>query len=235
MPMKDKASALKRDGYVLLGGSVLFIALCMTGELSLMAGALLVAGFALFIFLSYWRESHDPDAASEHIHEVEELQGQIKSLPVSIAAIIIGLGGLMWGADILVDGGVEIARTYGVTEAVIGLTLFAFGTSLPELAASGVAAYRGHSDVAVGNVVGSNLFNILAVGGIVALVEPLEVISQIQNFDVWVMLASTMLVLPLLFWGWRINRVGGSIFFALYIVYVTIQGYGVANVFPSLG
>lgn len=233
-PMLTKASALKRDGFTLFAGTVVFVALAMQGELSLIAGSILIAGFFAFLTMSYWRESHDPEAASAHVHEVEELQGQINSLPISIVAVVLGLGGLMWGADILVDGGVDIARTFGVSEAVIGLTLFAFGTSLPELAASGVAAYRGHTDVAVGNIVGSNMFNLLAVGGIVALVEPLEVIDQIRNFDLWVMLVSTMIVLPLLFWGWRINRFGGAIFFALYLVYVSIQGYGVDKTFALI-
>lgn len=232
-PMVTKASTLKRDGAMLLGGTLLFIGLAMTGELGSMAGIVLLAAFVLFLGVSYWRGSHDAGAAADVAGEVEGLQGQFKSLPASLLAIICGLAGLMYGADILVEGGVQIARNFGITEAVIGLTLFAFGTSLPELAASGIAAWRGHSDVAVGNVVGSNMFNLLAVGGIVSTVEPLPVMAQIQTFDIWVMLAATVLILPLMVLGWRMGRAGGAVFFSLYIGYIAMQAYGIEKIFEN--
>ena len=132
----------------------------------------------------------------------------------------------------MVDGGVEIARTFGVSEEVIGLTLVALGTSLPELAASVVAALRGHADVAIGNVVGSNMFNILGIAGVVAIVTPLPVASQIVSFDLWVMLAATAIMLPLLLWGWRLNRPASALFLALYAAYIAMQGVGVENILP---
>ena len=99
-----------------------------------------------------------------------------------------GIGAVVTGAELLVHGGTEVARIYGVSEEVIGLTMIAIGTSLPELAASGMAAIRGHTDVALGNVIGSNLFNILGVLGAVAIIQPLPVAEQLLDFDLWVMM-----------------------------------------------
>lgn len=226
-PITDGTAALKRDAVMLMGGGLLFTALCLRGELDLVAGVVLLAGFFTFLGVSYWRDSHDPEAAEEIIHEVEELEGKPKALPVTLALVAIGLAGLAFGADILVDGGVAIARTFGISEEVIGLTVFAFGTSLPELAASVVAAVRGHSDLAIGNIVGSNLFNVLGVGGTAAVVVALPVAPQILNFDLWVMLATSALMLPLMVCGWRLTRAVAVLFLILYGAYIWAQAYGV--------
>ncbi len=234
-PIIERPSSLKRDGVVLMGGSILFAALCAQGVLGLSAGLALLVAFFIFLGVSYWRESHDPEAAAEHIHEVEELGARPKSVPLAILLVLVGLAGLAWGADILVDGGVQIARAFGVSEEVIGLTLFAFGTSLPELAASVVAALRGHSDVAVGNVVGSNLFNILGVGGAAAVTVPLPVADQILNFDIWAMLITSAFLLPILVLGMRLTRPAAGFFLVLYGAYIWIQAAGVDNVLAGFG
>ena len=124
-----------------------------------------------------------------------------------------------------------MARVFGVPEEVIGLTMIALGTSLPELAASVTAALRGHADVALGNVLGSNLFNLLAVGGTVAAVVPLPVPGQVMGFDLWVMAGSTLLVLPFLVWGWRIGRPWGLVLLVGYGAYIAVQALGA----PHLG
>jgi len=226
-PIVDGTAALKRDAAILMGGGLLFAGLCLRGELDLIAGIVLLVGFFTFLGVSYWRDSNDPEAAEEIIHEVEELEGKPKSLPVTLALVIAGLAGLAFGADILVDGGVAIAREFGISEEVIGLTVFAFGTSLPELAASVVAAMRGHSDIAIGNVVGSNLFNVLGVGGTAAVVVTLPVAPQILSFDLWVMLAASAFLLPVMVMGWRLTRAGAVIFLILYGAYIWAQAYGV--------
>ncbi len=150
-------------------------------------------------------------------------------------AILAGLAGVVFGADLLVDGGVEMAKTFGIADEVIGLTVLAIGTSLPELAASVVAAMRGHTDVALGNVVGSNLFNILAVVGAVALVMPLEVPQQLLDFDLWLMLGVTVLMLPYLIGGWRLGRSVAVSFLVGYAAYVSAQAYGVAQLMALFG
>ncbi len=227
-PIVSKHGALLRDGVVLMAGSVLFAFFCMQGSIGVLAGIILVSAMAAFLFYSYRRE-HDeggPDAEL-HMEEVEEVGSLPEAMWVVLLALFGGMAGILFGADMLVEGGVSIARIYGVSEEVIGLTLVAFGTSLPELAASLVAARRGHADVAIGNVVGSNLFNILGIAGVVAIVTPLPVSDQIASFDIWVMLAATAMMLPLLVLGWRINRLSAAVFLMLYAAYIALQGYGV--------
>ncbi len=235
MPIAEKPAALKRDGFMLLGGTVLFIVLSLRGDLDTFAGAILIAGFFLFLGVSYWRESHDPELSADHLSEVADLHGWPKTVFGSVIAVLIGLAGLAFGADLLVRGGTEIARNLGVSEEVIGLTLFALGTSLPELAASVVAALRGHADVGVGNVVGSNLFNVLGVGGVAALIDRIPVLDQLVGFDVWVMLAATLVLMPVLLFGWRISRAAGGVLVAAYVAYIWIQAYGVGRVFDISG
>jgi cation:H+ antiporter len=234
-PIVDHPGSTAMDGYVLLGGSVIFVALCLTGELSLMAGLILLAAFFGFLGATYWRDTHDPEAAAELVEEVEDLRGEPKPLLLSFGFVVGGLLGLIYGADLLVEGGTEIARAFGVSEEVIGLTLFALGTSLPELAASLVAAFRGHPAVAIGNVIGSNMFNILGVGGVIASVATIPVADQIGRFDIWVMLVSTIVLLPILLWGWRVLRPFGVLLLVCYGGYVWIQAAGVEKVLASIG
>jgi len=227
-PLVSKEGSLLRDGVVLFGGSVLFAFFCMQGSIGRVPGIILVVGLAGFLISSYRRE-HDqggPDAEL-HLEELEEIGNLPNNMWIVIGALIGGIAGIMIGADLLVDGGINIARDFGVSEEVIGLTLIALGTSLPELAASVVAAFRGHADVAIGNVVGSNLFNVLGIGGVIAIVTPLPVSIQMTSFDIWIMLAATALVLPLLIRGWRLNRSVATIFVAFYAGYIGLQAYGV--------
>lgn len=124
------------------------------------------------------------------------------------------------GSDLLVAGAVEIARAAGLSETVIGLTLIAVGTSLPELATSLVAALRRHGEVAIGNVIGSNLFNILAVMGFTAVVKPIPVAPQFLNFDIWVMLAATAVLTAYALKCKPIGRRAGGLLFVLYLAYI---------------
>jgi len=117
-----------------------------------------------------------------------------------------------------------------VSDEVIGLTMIAIGTSLPELAASGMAAIRGHTEVALGNVIGSNLFNILGVLGAVALIQPLPVAEQLLNFDLWVMMGATILLVPFMVTRWELSRTEGAVFAAGYVAYIMVQAYGVDHV-----
>lgn len=137
-----------------------------------------------------------------------------------IVFLLLGLVGLPLGADLLVKNASIIASNFGVSDAVIGLTLVAFGTSLPELATTVMAAIRKNADVALGNVIGSNMFNLLAIIGIASLVGTIPVDPKFLRFDLWVMLASSLILIPFVFMKININRFWGLGLTALYVVYV---------------
>lgn len=224
------------DGAVLIAGSLLFVVVCLFGTITLGLGIVLVAGFGGFLYYSYWRETKGGDHAAEHmVEEIEDMPGLPTSLWLAWVMLIGGIAGIIYGADLLVDGGITMARAFGVSEEVIGLTLVAVGTSLPELAASVVAALRGHADVALGNVVGSNIFNLLGVAGVVAVVTPLPVPEQIISFDLWMMIAVTIVLVPVLRSGWRLGRVKSALFLAVYFAYVGAQAYGVSDLVALAG
>ena len=225
MPIPARQRPLYMDSAVLTVGTLLFAGAIMLGQIDRLAGGVLTIAFLAFLFSSYWREMRgDKDvAAASHSQEVEEAAKRCMPLWLAWIALIGGIAGVVFGADLLVGGGVALARMYGISEAVIGLTLIAVGTSLPELAASVMAARRGHSDVAVGNVLGSNLFNMLGVIGPVAIVAPLTVPAEMIAVDIWVMLGATILMMPLLLSRRRFSRAGGFLFLALYAGYMVAQ------------
>ncbi len=221
LPIAVKPAEVRRDTWVMLASIALLTGLSLFGVVERWHGALMVGALVAYVWYSYWTEAdgHAP-SAELHEHEADEFAGVTKRLWLGFVELAVGLAALVVGSRLLVNGAEEIARTFGVPEAVIGLTLVAIGTSLPELATSVMAAVRGHADVAVGNVVGSNLFNVLSIIGITAIVQPLPVSAGIASFDVWVMLASSALLVPLLLWRGRIGRVAGALFLVGYVAYV---------------
>jgi cation:H+ antiporter len=134
----------------------------------------------------------------------------------------VGLIGLYFGAEWLLSGAVDIARELGMEERVIGITIIAFGTSVPELVTSGVAAYRKETDISIGNLIGSNIFNIMAVIGITAIVKPIEVGPNTLNIDMIWMLAIALALLPMLLFGRKINRFKGFLLLGTYVAYIAI-------------
>jgi len=230
-PVVVDARAVIRDGLMLTGASVLFTWLCLTGSVQQIAGAAMVLVLMGYFLRSYLRERAD-GLASGHLHEreAEEFQDVQMSMSMAWVSVVGGLVALVVGADQLVTGGSSIARSFGVSEEVIGLTLIAFGTSLPELAASVVAARRGHTDVAIGNVIGSNLFNTLGVAGGVAIIVPLHVPAQLVQFDLWIMMAATLVILAYLALGARMARREGLLFLGAYGLYIGAQALGVDRV-----
>ena len=221
MPVAAGARGLTGDGWVLVGGSVLFAALCWPATLGPVAGGVLLATFFAFLWYSYRRQAGG-GAAQSPLGQSAEVRGWRRSTLLTWAALLGGIAGVVLGADLLVEGGVAVARTMGVPEEIIGLTLIAIGTSLPELAASVVAALRGHAEVVLGNVIGSNLFNLLGVAGTTALVAPLPVADQIRGFDIWVMLAATAVLFVVLLGKWRIGRPLAALFLVAYVAYIGV-------------
>lgn len=222
-PIVLKSDGQKLDGLVLVLGSALFVGLCLVGLLSFVSGLVLLAAFFGFIGYNFWREKSRPKHAREEAAEVEELQGMAGNQPLAWAATVGGLIGIVIGADLLVKSGTSIARSFEVPEEVIGLTMIAIGTSLPELAASVVAALRGHPEVAIGNVVGSNMFNMLGVAGAAAVTASIPVSATMMSVDIWVMVGATVLFLPFLVWGRRFGRLVGLGYLVLYLGYMGYQ------------
>ncbi|WBL33409.1 calcium/sodium antiporter [Sinirhodobacter sp. HNIBRBA609] len=214
-----------RESYVImLGASLLFILLSFMGPLGWPHALVLLGALALILFRQI-REalSHRASRAEEEIEgaDIHMRWGKIGLF------IVLGLIGLPIGADFLVDGASSIARAYGISEAVIGLTLVAVGTSLPELATSVNAAIRGRADVALGNVIGSNIFNLLCIIGVSGLVGQLPVPEQMLRFDLWVMLGASLLIAPLIFYRWPFTRmigIGFTVVYAAYVVFLMTSG-----------
>jgi cation:H+ antiporter len=185
-------------------------------------GIAMLVALAGYLFASYWLEKKDPKAKTFQ-HATEEFEDI--PLPRRWLAPVLALGGivaLVFGADLLVEGGVNIARVFGVPDAVIGLSLVAIGTSLPELATAVVAAIRRHPDVVLGNVIGSNIFNILAILGLTAVIQPIAVSSRFREIDTPVMLGVALLLLTLLVVSKSIGRLWGFLMIALYAAYMTM-------------
>ncbi len=221
-PIVVRTASLRRDMSWMLGSSIALVLIAQFTVIGRPVGALLVVAAAAYVWYSYRAETKNPlqPSAELHIHESEELEGP-QSVWVGVGYIAAGLAALVIGSRLLIIGATDIALALGVSEAAVGLTLVAVGTSLPELATSVVAALRKHSDVAVGNVIGSCIFNILGILGLTAIVRPIEVVERIGTVDVWIMLAVAVLVTPLLLWRGRIGRLAGVVLLTLYVVYVT--------------
>jgi cation:H+ antiporter len=235
-PIVVDTRAVIRDALMVTAATALFTWMCLSGSIEQIAGGVMLFALCAYFLRSYLREKAD-DAASAHLHEreAEEFQDIEMSTLMAWVSLSGGAVALAFGADQLVTGGSDIARGFGVPDEVIGLTLIAFGTSLPELAASGVAAWRGHTDVAIGNVIGSNLFNTLGVIGGVALITPLDVPEQLVRFDVWVMMAATLMILAYLALGKRLARPEGLFFLAAYGAFIAAQAIGVDQVMSWIG
>jgi cation:H+ antiporter len=210
-----------RKSYVLMiAGSVLFIALAFLGEFTWISGVVLLLALS-FVLLDAVRDARAHRAAGEET-DLDEPEGADPDMPWwrIIMFLLLGLIGLPLGAHLLLEGATSIARDFGVSETVIGLTLVAVGTSLPELATTVMAALRRQADVALGNVIGSNMFNLLAIIGVASLVSPIPVDPAILRFDLWVMLGASLILFPFVFLKWNINRIWGVVLTALYVIYV---------------
>ncbi len=207
-----------RRSYVqMLAASVLFFVLCVLGPLTWWHGLVLLAGLAAMLI---WAAR----AAMAHragMPAADDLEGADPDLPwwKILGALAIGLVGLPVGADLLIRGATTIAQSFGLSDEVIGLTLVAVGTSLPELATTVSAALRRQADVALGNVIGSNMFNLLGIIGVAALVGPIPVSDGLIRFDLWVMIAASVLIAPFVFRGWYMGRAWGAVLTALYVGY----------------
>ncbi|GAB2800409.1 calcium/sodium antiporter [Halomonas shantousis] len=223
-PMTVQPLALRRDGLVVVLATFLFLLLSWGGALGRIDAILFLSGLAAYLLWAYWSESRQQAPAGEvYAEEDKEISTVPRNWLTIGAAIVIGLILLIGGSRLLLYGAIGIAQAVGVPETVIGLTLVAVGTSLPELAVSVIAAFRHHADVAVGNILGSNIFNVLGILGISALLQPLPIAARIQNFDQWVMLGAAVVLMLFLYTGLRLSRREGGILLASYTIYVWLS------------
>ncbi len=220
-----------RKSYVqMMLATAVFTALAFRGVFDLWAGLAMLAMLSVILWsqareaLAHRRNGAAADAAGD-LEEPEGADPNMRWWKIALY-LVLGLVGLPLGADLLVDSSTEIARMFGVPDTVIGLTLVALGTSMPELATTVMAAIRRQADVAIGNVIGSNLFNLLAIIGIAALIAPMEVDPALLRFDIWVMIASSVLLVPFVLMRRNLTRIWGVILSALYLVYIGIVLHG---------
>jgi cation:H+ antiporter len=216
---------IRLDIPILIAASLVALVLALDNQIGRLDGFVLFAGIIAY---TWWLIRAGRDEGAEVLDEydeaVEELEVEIldRPLPVQLALVIVGVGVLIGGSQLLVGSATDIAEHFGVSDLVIGLTVVAIGTSLPELATSFLAAFRGQRDIAVGNVVGSNLFNLMCVLGLTGLVapDPVPVADSSLQVDFPVMLAATVVLLPIIWKGFEIRRWEGSVLIAFYVLYV---------------
>lgn len=223
-PMTVQPSALKRDGVVVLAATVIFMVTVIGGLLSRLDAILLLLLLAAYLVWAY-RSEKNPEGPQAVVYEAEAkvVDKKPSSVLGTVAAIVGGFVLLIGGSNVLLRGAIGIAELYNVSEAVIGLTLVAVGTSLPELSISVLAAFRKQTDVAIGNILGSNIFNLLGILGVSALITPLTVNPRIVVFDQWVLLGISIMLLFFVFTGRRLNRWEGGILLLGYIGYIVLS------------
>ncbi len=218
-PLTSSARFLGRDTAVMLTASLALFALIRDDIVSRVEGGILLGAMAAYLLLLLTRSSEERDVTQEFETAVLTTRA---GLWRALVMVLVGTGLLVLGAKLLVTGAVGIAQSLGVSERVIGLTMVAFGTSLPELAASLVAAVRHHSEIVLGNLIGSNIFNILLILGGTALVQPIAAPWAELRIDLLVMLAIAVLGPMLLFSGQRISRWEGGLLLLCYGGYVAL-------------
>lgn len=222
-PIQRHARSLYRDGSVAIGATVLLVALSYAGVIEAWHGVVMLLLLGLYLVSCYWTDRRDRQAIAEVEREVRELEADHVSIWVAALLFAGGLAGVLVGSDILVDGAVGLAATAGISQKVIGVTVVALGTSLPELAISVVAAVHKRTDMALGNALGSNIFNVLAILGTVSLVRPVVVPPEVLSLDIWVMLAAIVVFVPLAAFSRHVGRAPSFLFVVAYAAYLLLQ------------
>jgi cation:H+ antiporter len=221
-PSRVIARTVRIDAPLVVFISWVLVGLLADGEVGRIEGLILVGSLIAFTGLTLMQGRKEPSAVQDEFQEaVGGAAGSIAVTSVLVAAVLVvaGLAGLVLGGHLFLNAAVQLARTAGLSEAVIGLTIVAVGTSLPELVTSVVAALRGQGDIAVGNVLGSNVFNVLGILGVTAVVLPLEA-GGITSPTLWIMVGTATAVALMAATGRRITRWEGGVLLASYIVYV---------------
>lgn len=220
-PLTIDMKLLYREMPIMIGISGLLYFMGWDGILSRLEGGMLLGGIFAYTCYVYRIALNEPNSIEQEFEEFVGTKGaKNNTITKDLFLIIIGLGGLVGGAHFLVHSAIYIARVIGISELVIGLTVIAVGTSLPELATSMIATIRKESDISVGNVLGSNIFNILAVLGVAAVIKPLQINTASLIVDIPVMLLFSIFLIPLIMWKFVLTRGQGLLLLIGYGIYV---------------
>lgn len=227
-PIAVSGAALRRDGMVALLGAMVLWLICALQVLNIATGAALLLGLAAYVGYSYLSQSrHLPSGVGTGAVEgASGTRPHGTALLIALTGAIAGAAVLAFGGSLLIDAAVSLAERLGVSEVVIGLTVIAVGTSLPELATSMLAALRGRSEIAFGNIIGSNIFNVAGIGGLTAIPSPGEVPGRLIMVDFPIMVATTGLLLFVAMTGLRIGRREGAALLAIFALYVGVVWLG---------
>lgn len=236
-PISIQPSAVIRDATMMIGSALLFAALALTGVIERWQAGSMIALLVVFTLYAFHTERKkgamdDPGDLAEELEE--EFEEGPKSNWLALLSVLGGVAAVVAGAKLLVSAAVVTAQYFGVREEVIGLTIVAVGTSLPELATAVVAALKKHSEVAVGNIMGAGIYNLLMIIGLVGLVVPIPIPEQILKFDLWMMIAVTMVLLTFLLLRGGLSRPVGMLFLAGFTGYTALQYYGVDNAMSAM-
>ncbi|HKJ05437.1 MAG TPA: calcium/sodium antiporter [Geopsychrobacteraceae bacterium] len=218
-PMTVAKSTLKKDIPIMLAASLLLVLFALDGQLGFVDGLLLVIGLVIFILYCVFgnRRQGSSQPADEKAVALEK-----RHRSRDLVLILVGIVGLGVGAELMVRSAITIAQSFGISDMIIGMTVVALGTSLPELAASMMGAWKGEMDLSVGNVIGSNIFNLLFVLGVCSMIRPIAIESSILRFELPIMLLFSFALLPLIGRRMRIGRTEGGILLVAYLSFVGI-------------
>lgn len=224
-PLRVKPKVVSRDASTAFLASVLFSFLVFSERLDNVGAFILISALVAYLCWVFFDERTQTSLPAQlHLAEAKEVTVVPNNALLIVITISVGLGLLVYGSQLLLQGAIGIASRFSVSDSTVGLTLVAVGTSLPELSISVIAAFRKHADVAVGNVLGSNIFNVLGILGISSFLQPLTASERVIEFDHWIMLLCSLAVILLLYLFRNISRLAGIIFLVLYFVY-TITGF----------
>lgn len=219
-PIIIDKNTLRIDWPVMMLASLLFWYFISDRVIDRWDGVIFVTILILYIFYLFYNSSRSK--GGEEMLELEDFKVPwMRSLTVMLSLVALGCVGLIYGADFLVDGASQIAKNFGVSDHIIGVTIVAFGTSVPELATSTIAAFKKQTDISVGNLVGSNIFNIFAILGITSIVTPIDLEqSSLLEWDIFWLLGISFLILPFTMSSLKLHRWKGSVLFIIYLLFM---------------
>lgn len=225
-PIACDPKAFRRDAPVLGLATAICIGVALSGVFSGVFGIVFLAILVTYTGLTIRAEHRNRDA-SARLHEGETAleEPTPRSTGGGAVLVVVGLGAVVAGADLTVAGSIDLARRFGISETIVGLTIVAVGTSLPELATSVIAALRRQTDLAFGNIVGSNIFNILGILGVTSIVAPIPVPTGILTYDVWILAGTTVAVVLFAMTDWTLSRREGLVLLACYAGYIALAAW----------